>query len=83
MVDFFIILKQNQKMRFTIAATAILAASAIRVELNQEPTVAEDFAQLSEEEKARWGWFKRTFISPAARIYCRLIEGRKICSWFD
>ena len=41
-------------MRFTIAAAAVLAVSAIKLE--REPTNAEAYAQLNEEEKAQfWG----------------------------
>ena len=50
MATIFINLKQklNQQMRITIAAAAaVLAVSAINIE--REPTVAEVYAQLTEE----------------------------------
>ena len=41
-------------MKFAIAAAAVLAVSAIKLE--REPTNAEAYAQLNEEEKAQfWG----------------------------
>ena len=49
MATIFINLKQklNQQMRITIAAAAVLAVSAIKLE--REPTDSEVYAQLTEE----------------------------------
>ena len=48
-------------MRFTFAAAAVLAVSAIKLE--REPTDSEVYAQLTEEEKAMsiLSWLKKAF----------------------